>query len=89
MPQAKTPGMLVSDLVDGRAAGDGVHLDAGAAGKFILRDQAGGEQEDIAGVALLGAGDGLHVEADLGDGDSPSTLAPSMSTTVWEAGGMP
>ena len=61
-------------FVDQRAVCHGADGCAEAARQLVLGDQAAGEQERIAVVMALGAGDGAAVGADLGDGHAGDAL---------------
>ena len=54
--------------------GDGDDLHAHAAGKLVLGDQTHGQQQGVAVIVLLSAGDGLEVPVHLGDGDAGDAL---------------
>ena len=61
-------------FIDDGAARHGAELYARGGAQLVLRDQTAGEQEGVAGVALLGALDGSPVSADLGDRDRRDVL---------------
>ena len=56
-------------LVHGGAVGDGVELHPGGAAQLVLRDQAAGQQQGVALIALLRARDGPVFPVHLGDGN--------------------
>ena len=62
-------------LVDQRAVRHGADVRAEGARQLIFRDESAGEQERIAVVMALGAGDGAAVGADLGDRHARDALA--------------
>ena len=61
-------------LVDDRAARHGIEPHACGGAQLILGNQPAGQEQGIAGVALLGALDRLAVGADLGDGHGGDML---------------
>ena len=61
-------------LVHEGTVGVGVNGDAGILQQLVLRDQANGEDQRIALVLLLGAGDGPTVRVHLGDGHAGQTI---------------
>ena len=62
-------------FVDQRAVRHGADVRAEGARQLIFRDESAGEQERVAVVMALGAGDGAAVGADLGDRHAGDALA--------------
>ena len=62
-------------LVHHGAGGAGGDLHAGHLGELVLRDQAHGQQQGVAGEILFRAGNGLEIGPDLGHGDALEVLA--------------